>query len=61
MAARIAIRQTGKKIKPYITTAGSVARMKKLQSHSNVKKAQACIANNKGNKTAIRKCMAQIK
>lgn len=61
MVARIALRQTGKRVKAYLTTAGSVARGKKLAQHPKARQAQACIKNNAGKKTAIRACMAGIK
>ena len=60
MVARIAIRQTGKKVKAYITTAGSVARGKELAKHPKALAAQKCISANAGHKTAIRKCMAKL-
>lgn len=60
MSAKIAIRVTGKKIKPFITTAGSVARGKELSKHPKAIAAQNCIKNNAGNRTAISACMAKI-
>jgi len=61
MVARIAIRQTGKKLRAYVTTAGSVARGKKLAKHPVAVQAQKCISANAGDRTAIRKCMQSIK
>lgn len=60
MVARIALRQTGKRVKAYLTTAGSVARGKQLAKHPKAIAAQNCIKSNAGNKTAIRACMARI-
>lgn len=60
MVARIAVRQTGKRVKAYITTAGSRAAGKRLSRHPKAIAAQNCIKNNAGNKTAIRKCMAKL-
>lgn len=60
MVARIALRQSGKRVKAFITTAGSVARGKELAQHPKAKAAQNCISSNAGNKTAIRACMAKI-
>lgn len=61
MVARIALRQTGKRVKAYLTTAGSVEAGRRLAQHPVARQAQSCIASNHGNKTAIRKCMAGIK
>lgn len=61
MPLRIAIRSTGKKITPFVTTAGSVARGKQLAQHPVARQAQNCIRSGHGNKTQIRKCMASIK
>lgn len=58
--ARLAVRQTGKKVKVYLTTAGSRAAGKRLAQHPKARAAQACISNNAGNKTAIRACMSRI-
>lgn len=60
MTARIALRTTGNKVTPYLTTAGSVERMKELQSHPKVQAAQDCIKNNAGNRTEVSKCMSNI-
>ncbi|MGC9310009.1 MAG: hypothetical protein ACP5D2_04930 [Candidatus Nanoarchaeia archaeon] len=57
---RIALRTTGKKVTPFLTSAGSVARGKALAQHPKAKAAQNCISSNAGNKTAIRQCMARI-
>lgn len=46
MAVRIALRTSGKKVTPYLTSAGSVARMKRLQDHPKVKEAQRCLTGN---------------
>ncbi len=64
MAVRIALRTTGKKIKPYVTTAGygkNSEHMKKLQAHPKVQAAQDCIRKNasKG-KVAVSKCMQNL-
>ncbi len=61
MVARIALRQTGKRLKAYVTTAGSVARGKELSRHPVAQRAQACIRQGARNKTKIRECMASIK
>jgi len=61
MVLRIAIRSTGKRIKPYVTSAGSVARGKELAKHPIAQRAQACIKQNAGNRTKIRECMSSIK
>jgi hypothetical protein len=60
MVARIALRQTGKKLKAYVTTAGSVARGKELANHPKARAAQNCIASAHGNKTQARACLAKI-
>jgi len=60
MVARIAIRQSGKKIRAYVTTAGSVARGKELATHPKAIAAQKCISANAGNRTAIRECMQKL-
>ncbi|MFW6002043.1 MAG: hypothetical protein ACOCQD_01775 [archaeon] len=60
MALRVALRTTGKKITPYVTTAGSVAGGKRLAKHPKAKAAQKCISNNAGDKSAIRACMSKI-
>lgn len=58
--ARLAVRTSGKKVKVYLTNAGSVEAGKKLAQHPKARAAQNCISSNKGNKTAIRQCMARI-
>ena len=58
--ARIAVRQTGNKVKTYLTSAGSVAGGKRLAQHPKAKAAQNCISSNAGDKTAISKCMSRI-
>lgn len=58
--ATIALRTSGNKVTPYLTTAGSVERMKDLQSHPKVQAAQDCIRKNAGNKTEVSKCMSNI-
>ena len=60
MVARIAIRQTGKKLKAYVTTAGSVERGKQLSKHPKAVAAQKCISANAGDRTAIRECMQKL-
>lgn len=60
MVARIALRQTGKKVKAYVTTAGSVEQGKRLAKHPKAIAAQKCISANAGDRTAIRKCMQNL-
>lgn len=61
MTARIALRTSGNKVTPYLTTAGSVERMKNLaENNPSAQAAQDCIKKNAGDKTAISKCMSKI-
>lgn len=59
---RLATRVTGKRVKVFLTGAGSVARGKELARHPKAQAAQACIrgAHGSDRKTQIRRCMAGI-
>ena len=61
---RLAVRTTGKKVKVYLTNAGSVAAGKRLAQTPEARAAQSCIKNapkGEGRRTAIRQCMARIR
>jgi hypothetical protein len=60
MSVRLAVRTTGKKVKVFLTSAGSVERGKALAQHPKARAAQSCIAQAHGNKTEARKCLARI-
>lgn len=57
---KLAVRTTGKNVKVFLTSAGSKEAGKRLAQHPKAKAAQACISGNRGNRSAIRQCMARI-
>lgn len=54
---RLAVRTTGKKVKVFLTSAGSTAAGERLAQTPAAQRAQACVRSSHGNRTAVKKCI----